>query len=71
MTTIPLTSALRLLRQFGDNPDTVAVIEKAIAELERLYKVEELAVSFATDYDTGAGIDPNKIEAIQRLQVKR
>lgn len=45
MTTIPLTSALRLLRQFGDNPDTVAVIEKAIAELERLYKVEEYAVS--------------------------
>jgi hypothetical protein len=40
VTTIPLTSALRLLRQFGDNPDTVAVIEKAIAELDRLYKIE-------------------------------
>lgn len=40
MTTIPLTSALRLMRQFVDNPDTADVIVKTIAELERLYKIE-------------------------------
>lgn len=63
MATINLIEGLNLIRQFGDSPAVVSVIDKTIEELERLQEVERHAANLAyaiqkdaavTDYSRGA-----------------
>lgn len=71
MATIKLISALRLLKQFGDSPEVVSVIDATLNELERLYKIEAELIALreqsAPDPSTSSGYDPADWQAQNRM----
>lgn len=62
-----LIATLRLLRRFGDSPEVVGILDKTLAELERLQEVERHAGNLAREAIQQASIDRNAAQAILRL----
>lgn len=60
MATINLIEGLKLIRQFGDSPAVVSVIDKTIEELERLQEIERHAATLAAMMQNG--VSENSIE---------
>jgi len=48
MSQIDLISALRLILRFADSPEVVNIIQQTLNELERLRRLEEIAIAMAS-----------------------
>lgn len=66
MATINLISALRLLRQFGDSPEVVNVIQATLDELERYELVKALMADIVRANKAGL-IDTGAVEEVEKL----